>query len=163
MYELGAFWFDTRLLFPYNHLPQPGQDKILLTSQNTELLGNVDWYELEDDSMFGLQLTYITAIDPAVLWKPHTLSHKRLSRWLFYDAELERPEWDRRKRGSHWTLNTYSMMSLVSNVSRDLKGFLLYPFVPMRGPISCNSHHPLTGLAGMRLIVDWRLLIGMIG
>lgn len=131
MYELGAFWFDTRLLFPYNHLPQPGQDKILLTSQNTELLGNVDWYELEDDSMFGLQLTYITAIDPAVLWKPHTLSHKRLSRWLFYDAELERPEWDRRKRGSHWTLNTYDVARL--KCQQRPQGLPPLPFRPNEG------------------------------
>jgi hypothetical protein len=97
-WDAGAFWHDTRLQHPFNHRPMPGLDKILLTSQNIEILGHADWNALDNDSNLVLQLTYITALDPSRILDPVTMNRHKMTRWLYYDAALERQEWDRRQQ-----------------------------------------------------------------
>jgi hypothetical protein len=112
-WDAGAFWHDTRLLFPFNHRPMPGLDKILITSQNIEILGHDDWNALDCDSNLVLHLTYITAVDPSRILEPVSLNQHKMTQWLYYDAELERQEWDRRKQGeSQWHLSPFDVARL---------------------------------------------------
>jgi hypothetical protein len=120
LWDSGAFWHDTRLLFPFNHRPIPGKDKILLTSQNIEILGHDDWSALDYASSLVLQLTYLAAVDPATILDVQSLSamrDKKVTRWLFYDAELERQEHERRSKdpssdSSSWKLSSFDVMRL---------------------------------------------------
>ena len=112
-WDAGASWHDTRLLHPFNYRPVPGVDKILLTSQNIEIIGHSDWNALDLDSNLCLHLTYITALDPSRILEPVSLNRHKMSRWLYYDAELERQEWGRRKRGeSQWQLSPFDVARL---------------------------------------------------
>jgi len=166
----GPGWFDTRLIYPYSHrypLNNKGREKqnepkIIITSQNTELLGYDDWHELEGTSTLGLQLTYISTLHPAdLISEPKEgsaiLNGKQMTRWLFYDAEIEREEFDRRNKGLGW-------MPITADVAR-LKckqrpsGLTQLPFDPEkssmhRSPHVDDSHRRLAALEGD----DWFMI-----
>jgi hypothetical protein len=114
----GSEWFDTRLLYPYNHrYSTDGGNKIIMTSQNTELIRNAEWSEVKDTSTLVLQLTYIGTLDPSPIFGKKNgavdfMSQKKLSRWFFFDANAEREEFDKRRKGIAWTPMVFDVARL---------------------------------------------------
>lgn len=79
-----------------------------------ELLGHDDWHDITEDATLALQLTYVTILEPSSLLDNavnHELKTKKLSRFIFYDAEKEQTELERRRSGEGWT-------ALASDVAR---------------------------------------------
>ncbi len=166
----GPGWFDTRLVYPYSHRypvdrersEQQDAPKIFITSQNTELLGYDDWHELEGTSTLGLQLTYISTLDPAALingpkGSSALLKGKKMTRWLFYDAQTEREEFERRSKGLGWTPITADIARLkCKQRPNDLPQL---PFNPEessmhRRPHADDNHRRLAALQGD----DWFMI-----
>jgi hypothetical protein len=113
LWDAGAFWHDTRLVYPWNERPIPGLNKIFLTSQSIEILGHDDWNALDGDSNLCLHVTHLAAIDPLQVLKPDVMNRQKMTRWLYYDAEQDRQEWNRRKQGeSKWQLSSFDIARL---------------------------------------------------
>lgn len=153
----GPGWFDTRLIHPYSYRHNPlntSAPKILMSSQNTELLGYHDWHEL-GESTLALQLTYIRPLDVQSILHSHKTSitkpiqeKTKMTRWLFYDAKLEQEEWERRRKGQAWTPNTADVARLKCQTRPSSLPAL--PFTPGISDFHRHSQHHLSAYDSSR-------------
>mmetsp|Transcript_7727 Transcript_7727/g.11059 ORF Transcript_7727/g.11059 Transcript_7727/m.11059 type:complete len:565 (-) Transcript_7727:315-2009(-) len=109
----GQDWFDTRLVYPFNHRYDPSNNtrnhNILVTSQKTEYITGMDWFELEGSNNLILQSSFIGSVSNPSSWlqekQAAPVKHNQLKRWVYYDDVAEKQEWKGREDGvSVWNI-----------------------------------------------------------